>query len=427
MRQHHGIIHTTDGTYLHAVARRDKKGLWGLQKVSSFDCGNILRQLLLSGNGIYLGVPSRWKPSQSTGACQNDVGEIPRVDSPDDVSNKATFEAVAHATEISIHHDNLKNNLMGIFSEEAFLVSIPLSFLKNTGDDFIAIYHGDNFFTIGIIQKKRLVVSFTLAPGTREALECHWGRIARYWALKNPDHPVIERFVAFGKRESFPETLSGKSLEFVPQAESLDDASLKALGVAMIAETQDAVPRFTDITPEAEFRKIRTLTYLACAGMLVVSLLFSIGAGAMYLWYTVQKNRYEKQYQSLIVDNLEIKRHLNDANKLAQSILTLEETFKRKTLWSEFLYGIAKARPEDVFYERIGSEPLKGSGDAIRIALSGWTTQESSVTAFIGSLKQLDYLSECSLVSLERETAKQTIYGFKILCTLQLKKYLKKK
>lgn len=386
----------------------------------------MLHRMLLLNQGVYFGIPCWWKPHTSAIPIQNIIIGIHETAEQDFLSSKAAFDAVANATEFGEHHGKLHNNLLGVVSEDAFLVTVPGAFHKNCGDDFIAIYCNGSFYTIGVVIAKTLLVSFRVSPPTKEALENHMGRIERYWQIRMSAKPFPDVFIALGARELFPQAVCGRTLSFMEGLDIRDESSLKAIGVALVNTGWEA-PRFADRTVEAGFRKMRSMLAVFSAGVLALGLLICACCMGLELWFNMQKARYEKEYQNVILNNQEIKQLLDGSNKLAQSIRTMEETFLHKTVWSKFLYTVAHARPDDLFFDRIGSEPVAGNPDAIHIAISGWTMRESSVTTFIARLQDLKFLSKITLMSMERESSKQSVYGFKIVCVLQLKYSVKKK
>ena len=84
------------------------------------------------------------------------------------------------------------------------------------------------------------------------------------------------------------------------------------------------------------------------------------------------------------------------------------------------LYVITSGRPDNLYFERLASEPVKDKENVINIALGGWTENESSVTEFISVLQELPYVTQITLSSMERDKKKSSVYLFKILCTLLL-------
>ena len=426
LMQQHGIIHQNDGTYVHATVQLNKSGSWSFKKVKRWDGSSTLHQVLLLNQGIFLGIPCWWKPHTSSIPIQNVIIGIHETTGQDFLSSNAAFDAVANATEFGEHHGKLHNNLLGVVSEEAFLVTVPGAFRKNCQDDFVAIYNNGSFYTIGIVIAKTLLVSFRVSPPTKEALENHMGRIERYWQFRMPAKPFPDVFIALGARELFPGTVCGRTLSFMEGLDTRDEPSLKAIGVALVNTGWEA-PHFADQTVEAGFRNIRSMLAVFSAGVLALGVLICACCLGLELLFNTQRTAYEKEYQNVILNNQEIKQLLEGSNKLAQSIRTMEETFSRKTVWSKFLYTVANARPDDLYFDRIGSEPIAGNPEVIHMAISGWTMRESSVTTFIARLQDLKFLSKITLMSMERQSSKQSVYGFKVVCILQLKYSVKKK
>jgi Tfp pilus assembly protein PilN len=76
-------------------------------------------------------------------------------------------------------------------------------------------------------------------------------------------------------------------------------------------------------------------------------------------------------------------------------------------------------RPEGLYFEMLGSEPVKGPPGFVRIAVSGWARSEKLVADFIEHLQKDNSISNISLSSLEKNEKKTNLCDFKIICILK--------
>jgi Tfp pilus assembly protein PilN len=418
MQNLYGIVHTDDGRYIMASVRYDESNVWKLAGLKQWESHNVLKRIFLLHRGIYFGIKSWQKPQESDFSDDNLISAI--YDKPDVLAsgNKGNLDIVTNSADLNAHKEALCANLLGVISEDAFLATIPLCMHGKTGDSFVTVYGNGQYYIIGITVNEKLLASFRMALGAHEKLSGHLGRIERYWNVKFPDVEFPDRIIAMGDPDHTPDTAFDKPayrVESIPQ----DEHPLKAMGCAL-AQEKKVLPLFTKETQESFFRKKRTLIYSLSAGFLLLGLLSFTVLSGLNIWYNNKKTAYENEYQKVIGNNQEIKKLLKRSNELAETIMRLENTLSRQTTWGKFFHAIGNERPEDLFFERLGTEPVKDKEQAVRVALTGWSSKEGNITDFIAKLQGMPYITEVILSSIERNKKKRSIFGFKILCTLLL-------
>ncbi len=418
MKKCYGIVHSFDGRYVMAAMQCTEAGTWNPVEITQWQSQNILRRILLFHRGIYFGSTSWWKPSgfdiPEDTMCK--AAGDPDTLTPPLVPNH--YDIVAYTADLDIHKEAFQSNLLAIVPEDLFLTALPLNLCNETGDSFVSVCGTEDLFLIGVTIERKLIAVYRMAPGTPENLSSYLGRIKRFWSITFDGVSFPEKVVAVGSIVELPDTAFEKAP--IRVAEDKKNISfLRAMGTA-IAHKEEMAPAFTGPSPEASFRKVRTWLYGISVGLIITGLCaIAVFSGINY-WYVKKKGAYEAEYQDVIANNQDIKKLTDRNNELAETILRLEETFTRRTLWGRFLHEIGKSKPADLYFERFGSEPIKNNPQSIRIALTGWTPKELSVTKFIASLQDMPYVTQITLSSMERDKKNRSKYGFKILCTLLL-------
>ncbi len=417
MEQCYGIVYTDEGRYVMAVMRPGRNNTWTCVGTSQWQSNNIFRRILLFHHGIYFGIASWWRPQEHD--VPGDTMVAAGYDSPSlPSSGYNRFEPVAHTADITIHEEELQANLLAVVPEDIVLATLPLYLGEDSGDSFVTIYGNEEYYIIGVTVQRSLTAVFHMVPGSPEKLAGYIARVQRYWDIRCKSTPFPDTIVTVGETEYTPDSAFEKPPLRVAEAEN-EIARLRAMGTAL-AQNEETVPLFSGQTPEASFRKARSWLYGISAGLVVTGLIAAALYSGLNFWFHKKKLAYEKEYQHIIGYNKEIKKLTDRNNEIAETILRLENTFSRRTLWGKFLHGIGKNRPEDLYFERFGSEPIKGNSQAIKIAIMGWTPKELSVTTFIATLQKMPYVTQITLSSMERNKKKRSIYGFKIICTLLL-------
>jgi hypothetical protein len=420
MEQCYGIIHTDEGDYVMAVMRYGNANTWIRAGKNRWQSSNILRRVLLFHRGVHFGVTSWWRPLEFKEPVDTMV-TAEGIGSSEADTEQSRFNVVAHAADVTIHREELQANLLAVVPEDIFLATVPLYCSSEDSDSFVSVYGTEEFCFIGVTVDRKLSAVFHMVPGASEKIAGHLGRIRRYWRLYFPAVAFPRKITTIGTCEFTPDSY----FETLPVRifEKENDISLfRAMGTAM-TQKEECGPRFSGATPEASFRKKRTWIYGISAGLVLFGLLAAALFAGINFWYYKKKAAFEAEYQHVIGFNKEIKSLAERNNEIAETILRLEATFSRRTLWGKFLHEIGRNRPADLYFERFGSEPIPNNTQAIKIALMGWTPKELSVTKFIATLQNMTYVTQITLSSMERDKSNRSIYGFKIICTLLLSEH----
>jgi hypothetical protein len=417
MKKLYGIVRTELNKYCMASLCFNGNKTWSVSKISQWESHNYLKCQSLLNKGVYLGIASWWRPENS---------EIPHDDiifaeNNADFNNTAlyhnNFNVIANTLDFSVHLENLHNNILGVVPEDTYLTTLPLHFYKEPGNNFVTIYGNGDFYTFGITIKRNLIAVFRLAPCDPQKLAGFLQRIEGYWQTSISGASFPSKIITLGdpqytSDESF--TVPAKRIENT----FIDEYEMKAAGAALTG-IEDNVPFFSRGTPEALFRKGRAIIYGLSVGIIILSIFFSGIVFGLDLWFKNRKIKFENEYQKIIVNNEEIKKLIDRSNELAETIIRLENTFSRQTIWGKFFHSIGEARPKGLFFERFGTaEPAKERKEGVSVAISGWTAEEKNVTVFISKLQDLPYVTQITLSSLERN--KKSTYEFNIKCTLLL-------
>ena len=419
MQHLYGIVSTDDDRYVMAAMTADEGGTWKLGKLTEWEHHAFSRVLLLFHRGVYYGITSWFKPRESTVVDDSlTPADYDTIEKDADAAAPPALSVVTNTTVLDAHREALSPNLLGMLSEDAFLATVPLCMHEKCGDSFVTVFGNGTCYRIGITENGTLTAVFRMAPGGHEKLPGHLGRIERFWHSRFPDKVFPEKILALGDPEFSPKTAFEKPVQRV-QGVPREEHTLKAMGCAL-AQKKKVLPLFVGETPGAAFRKKRTILYGLSAATLLVSIMLLIAMVGMNAWYTGKKTAYENEYQRVIGNNKEIKKLLKRSNELAGTITRLENTLSRQTIWGKFFYTVGKERPEGLFFERFGTEPIPDEEQTVRVAISGWTAQETKVTDFIARLQEMPYVTHITLSSLERNKKRKSIFGFKVLCTLLL-------
>lgn len=413
MRNLYGIVHTEDGRYVMASMRCDESGKVASSGIRRWQSNNFLMPYLLFHRGVCFGIASWWRPRTSNVPLDNMV----YADS-DAYDDNRRFDIVAHAADLRIHTQALKSNLLAVVPEDTFLVSLPLNLYKEDVNSFISISCTSNYYLAGIIIDKQLIASFKMAPCSEDKLPAHIGRIRRYLNINFPNITFPETVFVIGNSSNTPDSAFAKPPIHISEEEG-DINVLRAMGAAF-AQNVESVPLFASQTEESIYREKRTLIFGISAGLIVIPVLLVAFFIGINFWSSKRIDSFKADYQHVISHNKDVKKIIDRNNELAETILRLEDTFTRKTIWGKFFHAIARNKPDNLYFARLGSEPVKDKENIIRIALTGWTPKESSVTNFISILQELPYITQITLSSMERDKKKTSVYSFKILCTLLL-------
>ena len=411
MQTTHGIVPTDDGQYLMVSLQASETGAPRIA-VKRWNCHDRIRTMLLLHRGIVCGVSSFWKSPNS------------RVPENTLAAEKAGafFTPLTPRTTADIHLETLAGNCVALVPNDAFLCTVPLYFGDKSVHSFVSVFPLPSHYKIGLVINRELVAVFDMAPCAPDSLEAHVGRISRYWARTFAHMPFPEHMYALGDETSL------KTGQFSLQHLNITAGNyecatydeIRALGVALARTTSVGnVPEFPLSSAKSAVRLPRTLLYAASVLMVIIALLLT-GVSLVANKLTEFKiNAYALQFQSAISNNKEIKDLFAENGALATMILQFRDKSSAKTNWAPFLHALGAQRPEGLYLEMLGSEPVKGSSGSARIAVSGWARSEKLVADFIARLQKDDRISNILLSSLEKNEKKTTLCDFKIVCVLK--------
>ena len=393
MKNLYGIVHNEDGRYVMSAMRRSESGGWAASGVRRWQSNNVIMPHLLFQKGISFGINTWWRPRTSALSMDNMV----TAGDTEGEEDGSQFDIVTYSADLRIHTQALKLNLVTVAPEDSFLATLPLNLYDECPDSFLSICSGKDFCLIGITVNQKLVISYKMAPCSEDKISGYIGRILGYWNSTFTDIPFPETVFIIGGSSEIADSAFGKVPVRIAEEENDLDA-LRAMGVAF-TRYSDSVPLFASQTEEAAFREKRTLLYGVSAGLVVVPLLILAFFAGMNFWYARTIDSFKAEYRHVISHNQDVKKIIDRNEELAETILRLENTFARKTIWGKFLYVIASGKPDNLYFERLASEPVKGKEHVINIALNGWTENENSVTEFISTLQELPYVTQITLSS----------------------------
>jgi Tfp pilus assembly protein PilN len=411
MQTTHGIVPTDDGQYLMVSLQTAKTGAPRIA-VKRWNCHDRIRTMLLLHRGIVCGVSSFWKSPNSQAPGNALAAE----------KAGAFFTPCTPRTTADIHLETLAGNCIALVPDDAFLCTVPLCFGDKSVHSFISVFPLPSHYKIGLVINRELVAVFDMAPCTSDALEAYVGRIQRYCARTRPLLPFPEHLYVLGNETGL------KTGQFslhplnpiVGNHECKTYDEIRALGVALARTTcVGNVPEFPLSLAKSAVRLPRTLLYAASVLIVAVTLLLT-GVSLVANKLTEFKiNAYASQFQSTISNNKEIKDLFAENGALARMILQFRDKSSAKTNWAPFLHALGAQRPEGLYLEMLGSEPVKGSSGSARIAVSGWARSEKLVADFIARLQRDDRISNISLSSMEKNEKKTNLCDFKIVCILK--------
>lgn len=403
-----GIIQNSQGCYVTSSLEKSESGDFCQPKFLESETITFKDELLWGKHGIAFGIETKYRSKES-----NLVFE--QFDSSESSSGKLT--AMGNHEDIIFAKDLLEANLVKITNEDAFLTTIPIHFSDYKTSSFISLYLDaqNTLIAITIDQVQKAVFKYT---GENDSgLIGFIGRIKRYWDIKfgRDQFPSTVIFINRNESPAFlklkPHFINNDWLKML----TLDQ--FRTLGLSL-SQLGDETPIFTKETERAIFRNKRFTLNMLSIAILVVSI-FAVG----FLFITSKFNDYKLDklkvdYERIVASDGEIK-SLNQRNReLANTILYMESNVSKRTRWAEFLYTIGKGAPKDLFIEKLGSEPVKGSNNQIKIALLGHSSKEISITQFISLLQKTKYTTKVSLISMEKDKKRKDKYRFKIICTL---------
>jgi Tfp pilus assembly protein PilN len=409
MQTIHGIIPTDDGQYLMVSLGNAKTGEPRIG-VKKWNCHDRVRTTLLLHRGVVVGLPSFWKSEKS---------RVPDNSLLAEDACKFFTPCTSRATG-DIHWETLAGNCIASVPDDAFLCTIPLYMGDQSINSFVSVFPLPAHNKIGIVVDKELVAVFDMAPCLPDALEAQIGRIRQYCKRTRPLLPFPEYIYALGKENAF------KNAHFsihplttiVGNHDCTSYEEIRALGAALV-HSVGIVPKFSGPSAKSSVRMPRTMLYAASVLSVLVAFIVT-GVPLIADKITeIKIHAYESRFRSAILNDKEIKDLLAENEAAAKAILQFRDKSSARTNWAPFLHALGTQRPEGLYFEMLGSEPVKSSPGSLRIAVSGWARNEKLVADFIAHLQKDRHISNISLSSLEKNEKKTDICDFKILCILK--------
>lgn len=408
MKKINGIVAKKDGSYTLATLIKTETG-WKLHKSETWDLNKTYKRHFLFHKGIHIGIESHW--------IQKDSVETDRFVT---VQSDGNFIVCTQSFQLQLFNETFDLNLLGIHPDDMFLCTLPIHTLNNPASSFVSIFQEEQFWKIAVILNRRISVTFNFPITATSKLHCCLARIEQYWLTLNTDTPFPDTVYLFNDQKLKPgDRYSVININFSTE----DPSILKAMGVAFCA-IDPAQPAFSGPTDASKSRKKRAMLYLLSSSLIILSLLCS---GSFFFINRSLKSdiaECQQEYDRILTDNKEIRDLIAQGEALAAKLGRIEKLSASVSYWSKFLHHLGLKRPSKLFLDRLGSEPVTSSGNdkKVRIVLSGWADNETTVTDLIKNLNTIDMISEISLSSMERDKKKKDYCRFKIICTVILSK-----
>lgn len=404
-----GIIQNSSGLYVTASLLKNEAGDYTNPTFRTSESIDFKDELIWGKNGVVYGIPVKYQPENSKVIYEHYNASINCSDS--------VLKTMANHPDLNFAVDLVDANLVKIVSENAFLTTVPLYLSDYKEDSFISIYSAEEYYLIGITVKGYQKAAFRLNSNKDEELIGYIGRLKRYWSMKNASEKFPEMVIFINRNESplllmlKPHTINYGSFEDL----SLD--KIRALGLAL-AQIGDNVAVFKEETERSSFRDKRYVINMASIVIFAATLISVVSLLLLGKFNGFKLSSLKKEYARIISADAEIK-GLKDRNReLASTILYMESNISKRTRWAEFLQLLGKSAPKGLFIEKLGSEPVKGVSNQIKIALLGYSSEEISITKLISLLQKTAYITKVSLVSMEKDKKRNDKYRFKVICTL---------
>lgn len=403
-----GIIQNNQGYYVTASIEKEDSGDFSQPKFSESETISPKDELFWGKNGIAYGISTKYRSSESNLIYEHYNSSIQTDDS---------LAAYGNHEDITFGKDLLEANLVKITNEDAFLTTIPLHLSDYKTTSFISLYLDSEITLISVTIDSVQKAVFKYSGENENGVIGFIGRIKRYWDIKFGKNQFPSSVIFINRNES--PTFFKLKPHFINNEwlKKLNIDQFRALGLSL-SQLGNETPIYTNETERAKFRKKRFWLNI-CSTLILVLTIILVSFQFISLKFNDYKlNKLKVDYERIVASDSEIKA-LNQRNKeLANTILYMESNVSKRTRWSEFLYTIGKGAPKGLFIEKLGSEPVKGSSNQIKIALLGHASKEINITQFISLLQKTTYTTKVSLISMEKDKKRKDKYRFKIICTL---------
>lgn len=405
MTKIHGIIASRDGSYTRATLVKSVSG-WQLHSSESWNINKSYKRFFLFHKGIHLGTECHWVKAEYVESSKYISSE-----------NSGSFVACLQPFHLQLHIDSFQYNLLGTHPDDSYLYTIPLYMQKSPRESFVSVFQEELCWKIALVIEKKLITVFSFPRTTSSSLKSCMSRVEKYWSTLKGGQNFPDSVFVFNDQNLQPDD---RYTLFRVETSISDHNVLKAAGIALCAIDNNS-PRFTEATDASRSRKKRSMVYVFSAALFVLSLL---SFGSLFLLNIHNQSRTkacQAEYNRILTDNREIRDLLSQGELLAAKLDRIINLSSNVTCWSRFLHILGQQKPSRLFFERLGSEPIPGERK-VKIALSGWADNESTVTELIKNLNSSKLLSRISLSSMERDSKQKDYCRFKILCILTLSK-----
>ncbi len=400
-----GIIASKDGSYTRSTIVNDTSG-WQLHNSETWNINKAYKRHFLFHNGVHLGTECHWIKADY-------------LDSEKYISteNEGPFVACLQPFQLQLHIDSFQYNLLGTHPDDLYLCTIPLYMQKSPRESFVSIYQEELCWKIAVVIERKLISIFSFPIVQTTSLQCCMARLEQYWATLKSGKDFPNTVNIFDDQKLEP---GDHYTVFKVKTSIKDHNALKAAGIAFCTINTDT-HRFTGPTEASRSRKKRSMVYFFSVALVILSL---ISYGTLFLVNTHNQSRIrdcKSEYNRILTDNKEIRDLFSQGETLATKLKRIINLSSNVTCWSRFLHQLGQEKPPRLYFERLGSEPVAGE-EKVKIALSGWADNESTVTELIKKLNSSKLLSQISLSSMERDSKQKDYCRFKILCILTLSK-----
>jgi hypothetical protein len=412
MKKTYGISIDDSGGYVMATMARSQRG-WNVAKISRWESADRFRSLMLMHRGVYLSMPAHWESDRL--AIEVDDRVRARENSP--------FSLVARSEMLDLHSRILDKNLQAVVPDDIFLATLPCAFGDPECATFVVVYRTDVCYKIGVVIDRELIAVFPMAPATPESLAGHMTRVRYYFTSIHPQKAfpaglyLLNADNPFDTKEFIAHTLA---LPGDP-APWKQEAVLKAAGAALAGIVDVGAVRFSGPSPAAQVRAIRSGAIIVSAIMVLAVLVGSIGFGLYEFWMAGRIKTYQVRYEKVLGQNAGYQKLLAENKALAAKILRLQSTFSERTNWGRLLQTLGDIRPDGLYFDRLGSEPVKGSLDQVRLAFTGWAKNETAVTTFIQKLQSVPFITQLQLSGMGQDQEHKDVVRFRIYGTMAIR------
>ncbi|HLV30810.1 MAG TPA: PilN domain-containing protein [Chitinispirillaceae bacterium] len=400
MKKMRGMVPSHDGSYIQATAGQSASG-WKFLGCKTL-AWNQRYAGVFKSSGTHLGVCCNWvrtMPSEQEGFAfaKSDAG----------------FFACTQSFGLEIHKEILQNNLLGIYPDDVFMCTLPLYMGTDRSESFLSVFSENNINKTALIIDKKLASVFIVPESY--PVNLFLKRIKYYW--QNVSGSDLPETVYLFNDQNFDidNSFSIRNI-LLPVNEP---SEIKAMGLAFCG-MYNTIPQISGPTEASRFRRFRAASLGVCALLIIIIAL----TGGFFLLlnnrHEIKADEYEKEYRSILANDSEIRGIISDGEKLSNKLLRISKISSSPTTWGRFLYLLGSIRPDKLYFEKLGSEPLSDTNDKIRVALAGWAESEIIVTDLIKKLNSSDLITHTSLSSMERDEKQQNLCRFRIICMLKL-------